>query len=217
MRIEKIITLESVDSTNIYIQRNDLPDNTLVRALSQTAGKGRLGRSFLSPEGGLYFSFIFTPKNKALVTVAAALAVAECIPGSVIKWPNDILINGKKVCGILCAGNSLNGRVIVGIGINVNKAPIEGSCFTGGDAQELFSRVVSSIEKVYTLLDSDPNALLRRYDKLLSTKNVTVRVQSRGNIITGRAQGINELGELVVLEGDKTYCINSGEATIIKE
>ncbi len=215
MKIEKVITLKTVDSTNSYIARENIADNTCVRALWQSAGRGRLGRSFLSPEGGLYFSFVFTPKDLSLVTVAAAVAVAKCVPHSGIKWPNDILINGKKACGILCQGNNINGRVIVGIGINVNSAPIQGACFVGGDADSLFNKVLISLQDTYTLLENDPDRLLEQYDKLLLTKNQTVKVQSPNGIITGVATGINRKGELMVFDG-QMHAINSGEATIIK-
>lgn len=106
----------------------------LLSADTQSGGRGRLGRSFLSPEGGVYFSAAYPlsgrEKNIPFLTLAAGLAAAEAIdgaasggkmPASLIKWPNDIYINGKKVCGILTELVSVGGRstAIVGIGINV--------------------------------------------------------------------------------------------------
>lgn len=217
MKICKVITLDSVDSTNSYAKRNKIATGTCVRALSQSAGRGRLGRSFLSPGGGLYFSVILNCKQKQLATVAAAVAVASCIDGCAVKWPNDILINGKKACGILCEGNSINDDIIIGVGINIDSSPIEGSCAVGGDAEELFSRILKGFEEIFSLLDRDPNAVLEQYSKMLMTKLVKVKVMVKGEEITGIAMGIDECGRLLVLNGDEEYRVNSGEATIIKE
>lgn len=136
--IEKFnfINLEEIDSTNSYIKRNadTLPDLTVVTAEFQTAGRGRLGRSFFSPKGtGAYFSlFLKNNISKEIsrhLTVIAAVAVLEEIKsvtsGDVkIKWVNDVYIDGKKTCGILTEGsvNPRNGELsyaIIGVGINL--------------------------------------------------------------------------------------------------
>ena len=104
-----------IDSTNEEAKRlcaDGKGKNTVVIAASQTAGKGRLGRSFFSPEGaGVYFSVIYElnagSKNIGLISSAAGLAVRDSVYNifgleAKIKWPNDVLVNGKKLCGILC-------------------------------------------------------------------------------------------------------------------
>ena len=217
MKICNIITLDNVDSTNSYVKRNKITAETCVRALCQSAGRGRLGRSFLSPAGGLYFSVVLNCSQKQLATIAAAVAVADCIENCLVKWPNDILINGKKACGILCEGNSVNDDVIIGVGINVASSPIEGSCAVGGDAEVLFAKVLESMERVYTLLEYDSEAVIKSYEKRLATKNVTVRVNAGGKELVGMALGIDNEARLLVRIEDNVVAVNSGEATIIKE
>lgn len=123
---------DSVSSTNTLLKEmavNGEKDGKVVVALSQTAGRGRYDRKFYSDKGGIYLSVLFRPDTKGfdttLLTSAAAVAVSDAIEKTSdkttqIKWVNDILINNKKVCGILCEGGFTgnNGFVIVGIGIN---------------------------------------------------------------------------------------------------
>lgn len=218
MKIDKITWLDCVDSTNSYLKRNRPPGCVCVAARQQTAGRGRLGREFISPAGGLYFSVIL-PVQRAyvdLVTVAAALAVCLCVPGSGIKWPNDILLDNKKLCGILCEGLD-DGRVIIGIGINIGKAPIDtAGCIQVG-REQLLLQLLKSLEQVFTALENGAHQdLLRQYDGLLLTRGQAVRVMNKGVLVTGTALGIDDRGALLV-QGDRIFRINSGEATILKD
>ncbi len=108
------------------------PEGTLVWANRQEKGRGRLGRTWISPEGGLYCSFILrptrpvneTPELSLVAGQAAAEAIKEVTGLSpTIKWPNDLLLNGKKVAGILAEAR--NGALVVGIGINVTTNPTD--------------------------------------------------------------------------------------------
>lgn len=128
---------DTIDSTNTALKRmapEGAPEGTCLLAKEQTAGRGRLGRSFYSPSGsGLYLSMLLRPQllpiSATHLTCAAAVAVCETIEDltdrrPVIKWVNDIYVDGKKVCGILTEGalNSADGTLsyaIVGIGINL--------------------------------------------------------------------------------------------------
>jgi len=142
--ITSVQVLEETDSTNRVakqLAQNGAKEGTLVVAKRQSMGKGRLGRSFFSPEGGIYMSMVLrpeiAPEKAVLITTCAAVAVARAI-GKVcgldagIKWVNDIFIDRKKVCGIL-AEAEMNPEtatpeyVILGIGINVKKqsVPVE--------------------------------------------------------------------------------------------
>lgn len=128
----KVIRLETVDSTNNYLKRHaaEFRDKSAVIANAQTGGKGRLGRSFFSPEGGLYLSAMI--KNVSLdaaemLTPAVAVAVARALEkcGSEearIKWVNDVYLRGRKVCGILVESKPEADRLsyaIIGIGVNI--------------------------------------------------------------------------------------------------
>lgn len=131
-----IVFLEETDSTNLAIRRlaeEGAEDGSVIWSARQTAGRGRLGRSFSSPEGGLYYSMLLRqseePARDLLLTPAAAVAAArvlerECAVACGIKWPNDLVCGGKKLCGILCESFAARGvrYVVLGIGLNVNTA-----------------------------------------------------------------------------------------------
>jgi BirA family biotin operon repressor/biotin-[acetyl-CoA-carboxylase] ligase len=132
-----IILLRKVDSTNSFakkLARYGAAEGTVVIAEEQTAGRGRHRRKWFSPKGGLYFSVVLRPKMKVSETVgivvAAGLAIAKTLSENYgltveTKWPNDVLLDGKKVCGILTEVNSVGEKVnyaVVGIGINANSA-----------------------------------------------------------------------------------------------
>ncbi len=132
--IDDIIILPEVDSTNNYIKEhiNKLGDKTIVLAKKQTAGRGRRGRSFLSPAGGLYLSILLKPEKlsfeSSVPTVASAVTVSRalkkvCSIESEIKWVNDIYISQKKLCGILCESSNTDGYLIIGIGMNILTPP----------------------------------------------------------------------------------------------
>lgn len=133
-RKRDFISLEKTGSTNSdlkkMIAKESFPLFCVLSADVQTEGRGRLGRSFFSPDGGLYFSFTLPlsgkEENIPFITLLAGLATSEAIEKltgvkTEIKWPNDIYINGKKLGGILCelvSGKSLT--AVVGVGINLN-------------------------------------------------------------------------------------------------
>lgn len=137
--MDKVIILDSIDSTNNYLKTlagQGAPCGQIVFSRSQSAGRGRLGRSFSSPPGtGIYMSWLIRPECRPdsilSITCHTAVAVSDaiykyCGIKTDIKWVNDLQINGRKVCGILTeasmSGSSLS-YVIVGIGINVNTCP----------------------------------------------------------------------------------------------
>ena len=122
--IEEIIELDSVDSTNRYALDAGRA-GLLVRSLSQTSGRGRRGRAWSSPEGeNLYMSITLAPPEErypiiAGIAVREALASLLNVVEVAIKWPNDVIITGKKVSGILC--ETRGDITVVGIGVNVNR------------------------------------------------------------------------------------------------
>lgn len=129
---------KELDSTNEYCKRNDTGEDLIVVADRQTAGKGTKGRGFSSEKGGLYVSVMrhyenFPAENAFKIMINAAVAVCKTLQSfgaePAVKWANDVLVNGKKICGTLIE-NRLNGayimRSIVGMGINVsNRLPVE--------------------------------------------------------------------------------------------
>lgn len=128
----KTISFESIDSTNTYLKKLKKPtEDTLIIAKKQTGGRGTKGRSFICEEGGVYLSLLRLYPCKAeesfSIMMNSAVAVVKTLSAfdvkAKIKWPNDIIVNGKKICGILIE-NVFEGdfvsRSVVGIGLNVN-------------------------------------------------------------------------------------------------
>lgn len=133
-RIEVYAELDSTNTRLRELEAEGAAEDTVVVARSQAAGRGRLGRSWHSPAGsGLYASVLLKPEIAVtrghLLTLAAAVSVAEALaglgtPDVAIKWPNDVLARGRKICGILTETSLLEGRIdaaIVGIGVNVRR------------------------------------------------------------------------------------------------
>lgn len=240
----EILYFDETDSTNTEIKKaaeKDAPHGTLAVADYQTMGKGRRGRSWTSPHGvGIWMSILLRPKLHpscaSMLTLVAALAVAEgieevCGLESKIKWPNDIVVNGKKVCGILTEMSTelecIN-YVVVGIGINANaeKFPEEIRetatsllLETGNRVARswLIGAVMKALEKYYGLFLEKQNlsGLLDAYNSKLANKDNVVRVLAPGREYTGTAEGINEEGELLVRMGDgELRTVISGEVSV---
>ncbi len=172
--------------------RDLAPDFTLLIADKQTAGKGRLGRSFFS-EGGLYMSVLLPYREETfrLLTHAAAVAVAEAITEltgtqALIKWVNDVYVDGKKVCGILSESVDVGARrPIVGIGVNLNTpqqgfpAEIAGiAACVNADRSMLARSILSRLLPLY--LDGEKQDIQKRYRalSLLNGKSVLVQKQN---------------------------------------
>lgn len=137
--VPQIFKFPSVDSTNLILKQKALQgafEGTVVVAKEQTLGRGRTDRSWYSPQGGLYFSILLKPTQSLSTTdlpLLAGLAMSQTVKTCLspedsvgVKWPNDCLLNGRKVGGVLCevVGGANDSSVIVGVGINVN-IPVE--------------------------------------------------------------------------------------------
>lgn len=185
-----ITIFQELDSTNTYLKKlgsQGEKENQLVIALSQTGGRGRMGRSFYSPNGtGIYFSLLLHPEyaiEKSLfLTVMAAVSVAETVmkynSNDVrIKWVNDVYIDGKKVCGILTEGainaNKMLDYAVVGIGINViapeNGFPddindIATAIFPGNTGESVKEKIVADVvNKFFDMYNDIDTDFVNRY------------------------------------------------------
>ena len=129
--MSNILYFETLDSTQTYLKEhfNELPDQTVVTANTQTAGRGRFDRRWVSEPGGLYFSILLKPtKTQFLANLTQLLALCVCQAAEKyaiqpnLKWPNDVQVAGKKLCGILSETITQNGQVaglVIGAGVNV--------------------------------------------------------------------------------------------------
>ena len=220
----KIHHFSSLPSTNDYaktLAKNGESEGTIVIADEQTNGRGRKQRLWISPKNGLWFSIILRPAlppSKAMnATMCAACALAETISTHTslqasIKWPNDILIENKKVCGILTELSAEIDEIkylIVGIGLNVNNTlPKELQKISTSLKKEtkksvetlpLLASLLESFERFYVSLKNGNMDLLRKtWLTYSSTIGSTVKVNTGKDMITGNAVDLGENGELIV-------------------
>jgi len=149
---------DSVESTNDEARRAGLegcPSNSVFTALEQTRGRGRMDRTWHSPRGGLWMSLLVRPEFRRdewpLLTLAAANGIARALRSlgllATIKWPNDVLVQGNKICGILCeCGEEPSGPsfAVIGVGLNVN---LDRAQFAAGVREQATSMLVESGDK----------------------------------------------------------------------
>lgn len=221
----ELTSTNSVANQMVRENTDKIPEGTIVIADKQGAGKGRSGKKWFSPVGGVWFSVVLYPKvdpsHISLMTLTAAVAVVKAINRLYsqininIKWPNDILINGRKVCGILTEMNTEGKKIkwiIVGVGINVNncsyqlpedisKGTISLKEVTGKSISrvKLIQHLCIELEKVYEVLkEKSYSAILEEWKSYNNIIGKEIKVNTGENIITGKAIDINEKGTLII-------------------
>ena len=230
------ITLDEVDSTNNYLKqhRAELPDGTLVTAGLQTAGKGRRGHDWLADRGMLPFSLLLKqPPHPDTVTLCAGAAVCEALekrlPGENIgiKWPNDIILRGHKLCGILCEsvcfGSSID--IICGIGVNLTQTAefFERANIPHGGSVEMLTGVVIDdrealaadiAERLYNYTRSGFDAVSGEYRRHCLTVGKRIRIIENGREREAFAEGIAPNGFLICSDENGSFEVNSGEVSV---
>lgn len=231
--------LGSVDSTNTYakeaLTRGDVTVPTMIVANQQTGGRGRLGRTFVSPaDSGLYISFalplpIGTLVLPGLLTTGTAVAVSRAIKKTIgieldFKWVNDLLFKNRKVGGILTEAvmdfeSQQVSAIVVGIGLNLQRpknldATLENK--VGGMVTELTvsrNTIVAALcdEFVKLYAEYTDGSFLTAYRKRNIVIGRTITVKYGKELVTGVAKAIDEQGQLLVDTGDDIKIINSGE------
>lgn len=245
----KLYYFESTGSTNTDAKRlgeEGNPHGTVVVADIQTAGKGRRGRSWQTLAGtALSFTLLlrpdFVPDKASMITLVMALSVAEAVEKITgtetgIKWPNDIVMNRKKICGMLTEMTMTPEMdeiqyVVVGAGINVNNAgpeefeeevrPVATSLRMETGQQygrvQLLDEVLRRFEENYAIFleTLDLSGLRERYQKHLLNMGAQVRVLDPAGEYTGTAEGIDMQGELIVVKdnGERTL-VYAGEVSV---
>ncbi len=238
-----LVFLEQVDSTNEEAKRQaekGAPDGTLVAAAEQSAGKGRRGRTWISEKGtGVWMSLLlrpdFPPECASMLTLVAAMAVEKGISrvtgvDGQIKWPNDVVIEGKKVCGILTEMSTemeCIHYVVVGIGINVGTEEfpeeirdLATSLYLSTKKKVkravLAAAVAEAWEFYYEqfLKSGDLRFLMEEYNERLVNRGREVKVLALDGGYMGISQGINEKGELLVETGGMVRTVISGEVSV---
>jgi BirA family biotin operon repressor/biotin-[acetyl-CoA-carboxylase] ligase len=231
-RLGKIIHyFSAIDSTNLYARRlaeQGAPEGEVVIAESQTQGRGRLGRPWVSPPYvNLYFSVILRPQlppsHAPQITLMAAVALADAVAAFIpvapaIKWPNDILAGGKKLAGILAESACHSDRVdfvILGIGVNINypfdwmpdliRQRATSVIILAGETvcREIFvRRLIQDLDRCYgELEEAGFDAIAQRWEARFGLRGKKVRVEMADRILIGMAKGIDPDGALVLEDG----------------
>ncbi len=227
--------LPIVGSTNeeaVRLAKSGAPAWTVVIADEQTAGRGRYLRRWESPAGlGLWFSVILRPETDFakinLLNLAAALAIADFLELKIeecgvcrearvnLKWPNDVWINDRKICGLLLESGTENNRLkylVIGIGMNINQTPADFHQKLGGTAVSL--RIATGVEwgreefladflkhfhnKILNAIRTDFREIITKYSAKMLYKNQQVCIKLMDNTVGGILQGINEFGYLLL-------------------
>lgn len=239
-----ILCFDTIDSTNTYCRQNEsLPDGTVVIAAQQTAGKGRLGRSFQSADSGVFLSVLLKPKlpPAAVISVTALGAVAVCNAIEAvcgirpqIKWTNDIVLNGKKLCGILTelsleSETASLQSLVMGIGVNVNQKQTDFQ----GEVQEIASSLsmelghpvsrpqlaaalILELDALYdALLEGRQPEYLEAYRQDCLTLNKEIQLLRSGKAEPAFALDIDEEFGLIVRHKDgRIETVRSGEVSV---
>lgn len=236
-----ILYFRELPSTNEIAKElavGGIGEGAVVVAETQTVGRGRFKREWASPEGGLWFSVVLRPKvqpkQAPKLTLLASVAVAKTINRlyglrAEIKWPNDVLVNQKKVCGILTEGQTRDGTLnfaILGIGINANfnieafSPPLRETATTlkeelGRDIEReiLFCRLLGEVESYYELLQRGKlEAILNDWRRLTGFLGSYVVIQSDGGKVEGWAVDLDNDGALIVkLKDEALVRVTSGD------
>ena len=230
------------DSTNLWIKRlakEGAPEGTLALAEFQSAGRGRLGRSWEVPEGTSVMMSIllrpkFEPQYAPMLTLVMGMAVAKAVKklgfDVSIKWPNDVVVSHKKICGILTEMGVRDGKIdyaVIGVGINVNirefpeeMADKATSLYLESgrefDRNQIPGLVMEAFEEYYEKFAAtcDLSGLKVEYESILANYNQPVRVLAK-EPYEGVARGITDGGELLVEKNDGTIvAVSAGEVSV---
>lgn len=223
----RIIELAECDSTNEYLKRLNGEEDTIVTAMRQTAGKGTKGRSFSSADGGLYLSVMrfyenFSAANAFEIMINSCVAVCKTVEGfgikPVIRWANDVLVNGRKICGTLIentfAGANIR-RSIVGMGINVNnELPPELSQIAVSMREILGNRLNLQTVKQAHIANLQKSFTIDDYKNYIDWFGKEVVLRTDKESYTATALDVTADGRLVVSRDGKIIEISSAEVSL---
>ena len=241
---QRVYFYEEIDSTNTQAKRlaeEDAPSGTLVVSDCQVKGKGRRGRVWTSPKGeAIYMTILLRPQIRpdraSMVTLVMGLSVVQAIRNVLgletsIKWPNDVVLNRKKLVGILTEMSAQMDYIeylVIGTGINANMTAFSEELKDKATSLRmemgrpvnraaLIAESMKCFEKNYEIFEKtqDLSGLMEDYQAVLANLNQPVRVLEPGHEYSGIARGINEKGELLVEREDGTVtAVYSGEVSV---
>ena len=241
---QRVYYFDSIDSTQnqaLKMAAETVNDGTLIVASKQTGGKGRSGRKWISPQGGIWISIILHPKFDISITtlfpIASALALSKALEKTMsispeLKWPNDLTLNGKKIAGMLVDVSLESNQIenmVLGVGINfdieakkVEKLLKDTPNFYGVASLneqkkkikpvELVQTFLVELEEIYELLNSkQTKKIISEWTKRSSTIGKKIEMNTTDETIKGKAIKIDEDGALIVSTGDKIQKVIAGD------
>jgi BirA family biotin operon repressor/biotin-[acetyl-CoA-carboxylase] ligase len=225
-RIERHASLPSTNTRCFELGEQGAQAGTLVVAETQTAGRGRRGRSWLDGGGDLLFSLLLRPRlslqRLPLVTLAAGVGLAE-VTGHRLKWPNDLVTDEdppRKLAGILAELSTRGGEpdfVVLGVGLNITGTPevgaghLQAAALGARDRQPLLDRLVLAIEGRVRQLEEDPPGLLAAWRERAHTLGRAVRIDE----ITGIAVDLRDDGALIIETGSGLRAVLAGDVEML--
>jgi BirA family biotin operon repressor/biotin-[acetyl-CoA-carboxylase] ligase len=241
----KIYCFVTIDSTNSYaksLAHQGIAEGALVIAEKQTEGRGRLGRTWTS-EGGknLTFSLLLRPTIQpgsiGILSLAAGVAVTQTIRevsglAAECKWPNDVLVDGRKVCGILSEGIFHREQlvaVVMGIGLNVNQTSFAEDLFekatsihveTGRDWDriELLASVLGQLDQLYERVCTEhPRHILDLWQQSSRMIGQQITVSQHGRMIAGTAKSLDDDGGLILQSNGDEIKVVAGDVTVVRQ
>ncbi len=237
--IQRMYVVESLDSTNDYLKelaRSGASEGTVVIAREQTAGKGRLGRAWVSPVGGAWFSFLLRPKitldQAGCISILLAVSLAQAlrerwsVPVGV-KWPNDLYVRNRKLGGVLIELSSQAESIewlVAGIGINVNNEPPKDTRVPATSLahelgkrislEEFFDTVLEAIAQDYQRFLAEGFEFIRQRWKELSVLTQHIGISSSTGLLKVEVLGLAESGKLIVRTEEGVRELSSEEVTL---
>jgi BirA family biotin operon repressor/biotin-[acetyl-CoA-carboxylase] ligase len=240
----EILHVKTIDSTNSRLLDNDITENGIVLLADyQTAGRGRFDRRWESPaEEALLFSVLLTDikpgRRQYIYTFLAAVAVYSAlrriVPSEhhlVLKWPNDVLLNGKKLCGILVQGKlsgTVQKRLVIGIGININQPEkyFNGQLSRGislysatghhFDRFQILTAVLKHLdEQLNVLQDNGESLILHKWKDACDSIGDRIKVDNGQEMFAGVFKDIDENGALILFSGEGEMLFHAGDVTIL--
>jgi BirA family biotin operon repressor/biotin-[acetyl-CoA-carboxylase] ligase len=238
---KNVYYFRSLESTNLFAKeliKKNAEEGTIVVADIQTKGRGRKDRSWFSPEGGLWFSVILYPNIPTqfamLITMATSISIVQAIKeltglSAIIKWPNDLLLEGKKICGILTELDAELDRInysVVGVGINVNNV-LEDELYNKANSifniynskisrVELLRLIIKYLDINYAkLISNDYNHIRELWFENTDIIGRNVRLKLEKYEIEGIVIDIDDTGALILETLDKKIKIVSGDLEFI--
>ena len=241
----KIYTFRKIDSTNNCakaVANVGALEGVVVVAEEQTAGRGRLGRTWQANAGeNLTFSILLRPKvsldSLNLLPLYVAVAMSQAIEKTTnlrveCKWPNDLLINKKKVAGILIEGSvqqNIVDYVVIGVGVNVNQTQFSDDLLHKAtslrlesnqeiDRLTLFREILTSLENFYTQTERTGfHSVIPSWLERTTMINKPIAVSQHGNVLTGVVKGLSKDGGLILKTNNSEQILFAGDVTILGE